>query len=188
MLGWTGRSGPLAEPAARAEGVRGSKGPGAPHIPPVLISPAHLSQRPASHGPCSPLLPPPPSAQKKPPPPPASRPVSSAAPQSANSGPVPPLPALPSLREPLPRRLYRRRRLSPTPPPTPAGLEGKGGGRGAAAPSPFTSSWSVPSHLLPLSWVCWDMESRSHRTARSAGIQDYYSQKTARAPQGLWAL
>lgn len=53
-----------AEPAARAEGFWGSEGPGAPHILPALIPPAHLSQRQAPRGPCSPLPPPPPPVQK----------------------------------------------------------------------------------------------------------------------------
>lgn len=72
--GGPGGSGPLVEPAARAEGVRGSEGPGTPYIPPAR-PPAHLSQLRAPRGPCSPL-PPPPPVQRKPPPRSASGPVS----------------------------------------------------------------------------------------------------------------
>ena len=179
--GGPGGCGPLAEPAARAEGVRGREGPGAPHIPPALIPPAHLSQRRAPRGPYSPLLLPPPPVQRKPPPPPppASGPVISAAPQSARSGPVPPLPAVPSPSE----QPSRRRRLNPAPPPTPARLEGKGGGRGATAPSPFTSSWSVPSHLLlhtPGHAGIWSPACAGPLGV--SGIQNYYFQKIAREP------
>lgn len=53
-----------AEPAARAQEVWGSEGPGALRILPALIPPAHLNQRRAPRGPCSPLLPPPPPVQK----------------------------------------------------------------------------------------------------------------------------
>lgn len=59
-----GRSGSLGRASCPRMGGLGSWGPGALRIPPALIPPAHLSQRPALRGPYSPLLPPPPPAQK----------------------------------------------------------------------------------------------------------------------------
>lgn len=103
-----------AEPAARAEGVRGARGPGGPASRPSSSRPrtSVSARRRAGHAhrSCRRLRP-----CRKPPPLVASGPVSSAAPSSSSSGPVPPLPALPSRSEPPPPP-----QSGPSPHPSPA--------------------------------------------------------------------
>lgn len=127
--GGPGGSGPLVEPAARAEGVRGSEGPGTPYIPPARPRTSVSSGRRAGHArrsrrrrqcresrrlgrrpdPLAERLPSPPAAgQSRPYPPRASR-----------------------------RR--RRRRLSPAPPPTQPDWKGRVGAGGEGP---------LPTHIL----------------------------------------
>lgn len=115
--GGPGGSGPLVEPAARAEGVRSSEGPGAPHIPPARPRTSVSSGRRAGHARRSRRRRrcresrrlrrrPDPLAQRLPSPPAAGQ-----------SRPYPP-------------RASRRRRLSPAPPPTQPDWKGRVGAGG----------------------------------------------------------
>lgn len=113
--GRPGRSGPLGQASCPRGRGSGSKGPGAPASRPPSSRPrtSISAGRSAGHArrSCRRLRP-----CRKPPPLAASGPVSSAAPSSVRSGPVPPLPALPSRSEPPPPPPQS----GPSPHPSPA--------------------------------------------------------------------
>lgn len=116
LSGWTGRvwvAGPSQLPPR--EGVRAARGPGRPASRPPSSRPrtSVSAGRRAGHArsSCRRLRP-----CRKPPPLATSGPVSSAVPSSVRSGPVPPLPALPSRSEPPPPPPQS----GPSPHPSPA--------------------------------------------------------------------